>query len=31
MGNFGPVRRGPLSDVVYLDRWGETYIADSIG
>ena len=28
MGNFGPVRRGPLSDVVYLDRWGETYITD---
>ena len=28
MGNFGPVRRGPLSDVVYLDKWGETYIAD---
>ncbi len=28
MGNFGPVRRGPLSDVVYLDKWGETYVAD---
>ena len=26
MGNFGPVRRGPLSDVVYLDRWGERYL-----
>ena len=26
MGNFGPVRRGPLSDVVYLDRWGERYV-----
>ena len=28
MGNFGPVRRGPLADVVYQDRWGEPYIAD---
>jgi len=28
MGNFGPVRRGPLSDVVYQDRWGEPYITD---
>ncbi len=26
MGNFGPVRRGPLSDVVYLDKWGERYL-----
>jgi nitroreductase len=26
MGNFGPVRRGPLSDVVYLDKWGEKYL-----
>jgi nitroreductase len=25
MGRFGPVRRGPLSDIVYLDRWGQTY------
>jgi len=25
MGNFGPVHRGPLKDVVYGDRWGETY------
>ena len=25
MGNFGPVRRGPLSDVVYQDRWGEAF------
>lgn len=25
MGNFGPVRRGPLSDVVYEDRWGEAF------
>ena len=28
MGNFGPVRRGPLADVVYQDRWGEPYIMD---
>ena len=27
MGNFGPVRRGPLSDVVYQDRWGEPFAA----
>ena len=26
MGNFGPVRRGPLSDVVFLDKWGEAYL-----
>ena len=26
MGNFGPVRRGPLSDVAYLDKWGERYL-----
>ena len=26
MGNFGPVRRGPLADVVYLDKWGEKYL-----
>ena len=26
MGNFGPVRRGPLSDVVFLDRWGDRYL-----
>ena len=25
MGRFGSVARGPLSDVVYLDRWGNTY------
>jgi nitroreductase len=23
MGRFGPVRRVPLADVVYEDRWGE--------
>ena len=28
MGNFGPVRRGPMADVVYQDRWGEPYITD---
>jgi nitroreductase len=25
MGRFGPVGRGPLSDVVYLDGWGKAY------
>jgi len=25
MGNFGPVRRGPLKDVVYQDRWGQPW------
>jgi nitroreductase len=25
MGRFGPVRRVPLADVVYKDRWGQTY------
>lgn len=25
MGRFGPVGRGPLSDIVYLDRWGQSY------
>lgn len=25
IGNFGPVGRGPLADVVYQDRWGEPY------
>ena len=28
MGNFGPVRRGPLADVVFQDHWGEAYITD---
>jgi hypothetical protein len=27
MGRFGPVRRAPLSDIVYLDRWGQSYPA----
>jgi nitroreductase len=25
MERFGPVRRVPLADVVYEDRWGQTY------
>ncbi len=25
MGNFGPVSRGPLSEVVYSERWGEPW------
>ena len=25
LGNFGPVGRGPLADVVYQDRWGNPY------
>ena len=25
MGRFGPVGRGPLDEVVYLDRWGQPY------
>ena len=25
MGRFGPVGRGPLKDVVYLDNWGQAY------
>ena len=25
MGRFGPVRRVPLADVVYEDRWGQSY------
>jgi nitroreductase len=25
MGKFGPVGRGPLEDIVYLDRWGAAY------
>jgi nitroreductase len=25
MGNFGPVGRGPLSEFVYADRWGQPY------
>jgi nitroreductase len=25
MGRFGPVRRVPLTDVVYRDRWGQAY------
>ena len=25
LGRFGPVRRAPLQEVVYLDRWGHSY------
>jgi nitroreductase len=25
IGHFGPVRRGPIADVVYLDDWGTPY------
>lgn len=25
MGRFGPVGRGPLKDIVYLDEWGKSY------
>jgi nitroreductase len=25
MGRFGPVRRAPLAEVVYQDRWGQPY------
>ena len=27
MGRFGPVGRGPLTDVVYQDRWGTPYLS----
>ena len=27
LGKFGPVKRGPISDVAYLDRWNEPFIA----
>ena len=27
MGNFGPLGRGPLSDVAYLDNWGTPFSA----
>jgi nitroreductase len=27
MGKFGPVGRGPLTDFVYQDRWGQPYTA----
>jgi nitroreductase len=26
LGRFGPVRRGQLADVVYLDTWGQRYV-----
>jgi nitroreductase len=25
MGKFGPVGRGPLAEIVYLDKWGQSY------
>jgi hypothetical protein len=25
LGKFGPVRRAPLADVVYDDRWGQRW------
>jgi hypothetical protein len=25
MGRFGPVRRAPLADVVYENRWGQPF------
>jgi nitroreductase len=25
MGKFGPVKRGPLAEIVYQDRWGEAW------
>jgi nitroreductase len=25
-GDFGPVKRGPISDVVYLDRWEQPFV-----
>ena len=31
MGNFGPVGRGPLEEVVYLDNWGEPWPAAAGG
>jgi nitroreductase len=27
LGRFGPVRRAPLSDVVYSDKWGQPWQA----
>ena len=28
MGNFGPMRRGPLSNVAYLDKRREKYLRE---
>jgi nitroreductase len=25
LGKFGPVKRGPLNEIVYQDRWGVPY------
>jgi hypothetical protein len=27
MGNFGPVGRGKLAEIVYQDKWGTPYKA----
>jgi len=27
MGKFGPVKRGPLAEIVYQDKWGQPYAA----
>jgi hypothetical protein len=27
MGQFGPVGRGNLSDIVFQDKWGQPYVA----
>jgi nitroreductase len=29
MGNFGPVGRGPLKEIVYQDQWGSPYLGVS--
>jgi nitroreductase len=31
LGNFGPVRRGPLADIVYADHWGQVWDGASAG
>ena len=31
LGNFGPVRRGPMDEVVFEDRWGKPYHASNAG
>ena len=29
LGKFGPIKRAPLADVVYQDKWGQPYKAVS--
>ena len=29
LGKFGPIKRAPLADVVYQDKWGQPYQAVS--